>query len=169
MDRRVDLGLSLGIVLFGVLLLIAAQNIALGTIRDPVGPRGVPTFTALVFIVGGIVLAARRLLTWSSEPGPFVPSDGKVDEPGSAASAVRAFGVMAVSVSYALALPILGFLLATPALLAALMWILEVRSVRLLIGVSVGYTLIVYVTFTQGLSVSLPGGLVSGLVDAFGL
>ena len=169
MDRRIDLGLSVGIVIFGVLLFVAASNINLGTIQDPVGPRGVPTFLAITFMVGGLVLAFRRLATWGAEDGPFVPSDGTQDEPEHPASARRAFTIIGVSILYAALLPILGFLLATPALLAVLMWTMHVRSRRLLASVSVAYTVVVFFIFSQGLSVSLPLGPLAGPLEALGL
>lgn len=169
MDRRADLALSVGVLLFGVFLFVAARNINIGQISDPVGSRGVPTFVGLVFMAGGMALIYRRLSSWRSERGPFVASDGAEDEPGYPASARRAFAIVGVSFLYALLLPILGFPLATPALLAALMWILGLRSARLLGFVSVGYTLFVYLTFTQALSVNLPAGFLSDALDALGL
>ena len=147
-------------------MFVAARNIALGQIDDPVGPRGVPTFIAVIFIAGGLVLTARRLMSWGSEDGPFVDSDGKEDEPGHPASARRAFTVVGVSILYAALLPFVGFPLATPLLLFALMWILEVRSARLLSVVSVAYTVLVFAVFTYGLSVELPAGILSGPLDA---
>ncbi len=166
MDRRVDLALSVGILAFGIFLFVAARNIALGQIDDPVGPRGVPTFIALLFIGGGIFLTVRRLLRWGSEDSHFVESDGMEDEPEHPASARRAFAIVGVSILYAAVLPFLGFPLATPPLLFALMWILEVRSVRLLGIVSIVYTLVVFSVFTYGLSVDLPTGILSEPLDA---
>lgn len=167
-DRRIDLGLSVGIVIFGLLLFVAAMNINLGTIQDPIGPRGVPTFLAIAFVVGGLILSFRRLTTWKAENGHRVPSEGTLDEPEYPASARRAFTIIAISVLYALLLPILGFVLATPVLLAVLMWTMQVRSRRLLVLVPIAYTLVVFLVFSEGLSVSLPLGPLTGPLEAIG-
>jgi putative tricarboxylic transport membrane protein len=168
MDRRADLAISVGVLIFGVLLFIATRFIALGQIQDPVGTRGVPTFIAMLFIAGGAALTYRRAVTWRTDPILVAP-DGKEDEPGHPASARTAFLAVGASAAYAASLPYAGFLLATPALLACLMWLLGARSWLMIAIVAVVYSVVVYGVFVLGLSVRLPAGILEGPLDALGL
>lgn len=169
MDQRVDLALAGVITVLGLVLFVMSQNIALGQIQDPIGPRGVPTAIAVFFIVAGSTLVVRRLRGMAGGAPIMVESEGTLDEPGHPASARRAFAIIAVCAMYLLLLPVLGFLLVTPVMLGAIMWLLGVRPGVLLVAVAVGYTLIVYVTFTQLLSVELPDGVLTAPLEALGI
>ncbi len=163
MDRRIDLGIAFVTVVLGLVLLYLARQIPVGLIKDPIGPRGMPTFVSIFFIVAGSTLVAKRLLRWRRQTSHAVQSDGTEDESDSPASAGRAFATMGAALGYIMLLPILGFLLTTPLVLAVLLVLLGRRSPLVLLLVPVGYTVFVYVVFTRFLLIRFPEGIMAGL------
>ena len=92
----------------------------------------------------------------------MVPAEGMEDDQGvPPGSALRALSIWAVAIAYVLALPSVGYLLATPALLAAMLWLLEIRS-WMLVAVPIGFTIPVFLVFTAFLNVRLPTGILDG-------
>jgi hypothetical protein len=61
-------------------------------------------------------------------------------------------------VAYVLVLTPLGYLLATPLYVAALVWLLGYRSRAGLAGAALGVTIVLYLVFAQALKVLVPMG-----------
>lgn len=156
-SRRVDLSISIVIVAVGVWLLVAAQTIRHGSIDDPLREGGVPSGVAILLIVGGAALAVGQLRAWKSSAEVHA---GVPDDPAHGpASALRAGAVFVSLVLYALAMPILGFVIATPLFMVSAMWLLGVRSLLKLLGPALGFTLVGYLFFGILVGVRLPPGV----------
>jgi len=67
-------------------------------------------------------------------------------------------GLLVLLVAYTLLLPRAGFLLTTPVLLGAVIWLLGLRSWASLVGTALGVTAVLYVFFGRFLHVLLPMG-----------
>lgn len=157
MDKRFDLALAIGATALGVALYALTFSISTGSVHDPVGTRGALQFVAILIAVAGVALIARRLRGWRDQPR-LVPPDGSSDDPAHAASGLRPLGIVALGLAFALALDPLGFLIATPPVLAAGLALMEVRSAKVLVGYSVGLTAIVFCVFVGLFDVLLPLG-----------
>lgn len=166
MDRKIDFALALCVVALGVLLIVEAQSIGRSPVPDPIGPRGVPTGLGVAFILSGAALALRRVVRWRSE-GAIVEPEGAEDDAGvPPGSARRGLGIWIASVAYVVALPFLGFIVATPILIAVILRLFQFDRPRLfgripgLITYPVAFTAAAYVTFAMILGVRLPLGFV---------
>ncbi|MCA1972740.1 MAG: tripartite tricarboxylate transporter TctB family protein [Caenispirillum sp.] len=119
-----------------------ATQIELGFSSDPLGPRSFP------IIIGGVMALACIY--------PLVKPDPEADWPGIGRLLEIALAV-AVLIAYALALPIVGFVLATAVAAGILSWRLGSRPTGAAlagIGISVG----IYVVFHLVLGLSLARG-----------
>lgn len=166
MDRKIDFALALGIIALGVFLIIEAQAIGRSPVPDPIGPRGIPTGLGVAFVVSGAALALRRAVRWRIE-GPIVEPEGAEDDQGvPPGSARRGLGIWIASVVYVVALPFLGFLVATPLLIAAMLRLFEFQRPPVLgripglLAYPLAFTAAAYVTFAVILGVRLPLGFV---------
>ena len=170
MDRRVDLAIALAIAGFAVFVLVGAQGIrSTGQVVDPLGPRAIPTIIGLMLLVGGGAVAARRLLTWRSAAGPIVETDGEPDEPGIPASARQAAGVTLLSFLFVALLPVVGYPLLATGYIAGGLLVMRTRSVPLLVGLSLGFSVVTYAVFALVLRVDLPAGPLTELLRSSGL
>ena len=109
MDKRVDLALALAIVAVGALAIWIATGFRIGNYPDPLTSRGLPYILGGFMILGGGVLALRRMRGWNDLPGALVVSEGTDDEPGHPASSLRTFAVMGCAFAWAFLLLPAGF------------------------------------------------------------
>jgi putative tricarboxylic transport membrane protein len=168
MDRRADMAVALCVVLLGVFVLAAAQDVRPASIADPIGSRGAPHLVGAVLVLGGLALVLRRVLRWRQE-GESVPAEGTEDDPGvPPGSAVRALAIWSAAVVYVLALPTAGYLIATPLFLGVALWLLAIRS-WMLVAVPLGFTVPVFLVFSLFLNVRLPTGILDGVLRQLGL
>lgn len=169
MDKRIDLAISLVLVVVGGVFIYLASKFRIGSFPDPVTSRGLPYFTGTYLIVAGLVLAARRVLTWSLIPGNYTMTEGHEDEPGHPASAVRAFTIFGLCVLWAVLLKPVGFLLVTPPVLAAILWLMDIREPKKLAAFSLLFTLGLWLVFSEILGLVLPYGPLTALARSWGL
>ena len=169
MDKRIDLALALVVAATGAYICYLASQFRSGSFPDPVTARGLPYFTGGFMIFAGLFHAGRRLLTWSSMPGNHVVSEGKEDDPAYPSSALRSFAIIALAMAWVALLRPLGYLIVTPPLLLAALWLMQVRSPGKLFGFAFGFTFIVWSIFSQVLNVILPLGPLTALARAWGL
>lgn len=169
MDKRIDLVLSLLWVAFGVMTVYIASGFRVGGFPDPVTARGLPYFTGSYLVIAGLVLAARRIMTWSQIPGRYAVSEGREDEPGYPSSWLRSFAIAALAALWAYSLRYVGFLLATPVLIFATLWLMEVRSPAKLILFPLVFAFLSWAIFSQVLGVILPMGFLSPWARSWGL
>jgi hypothetical protein len=118
--------------------------------------------------IGGALLAIRRAVRWRQE-GSIVPEEGTADDAGvEPGSAQRAISIWVVAFVYVLALPTIGYLVATPLFLAAVLWLFSVRGAMLLV-LPLGFTVPVYLIFVVLLNVRLPTGFLDAPLRSLGL
>lgn len=168
-DRRVDLAIALAIAGFAVFVLLVAQGIrSTGHVIDPLGPRAVPTMIGFMLLIGGGVVTVRRLLTWRSTTGPLVEPDGEPDEPGIPASARQAAGVAILSFLFVALLPVVGYPLVAAGYIAGGLLVMRTRSVPLLLGLAVAFSVVTYAIFAMLLRVDLPAGPLTEVLRSLG-
>lgn len=164
MDRRGDLAFAVVVVIYGAGLVVATALQEPGPQFDPLGKQGLPYAIGVLLILGGGALVLRRLRTWASETSNIVFEEGTPDEEAYPASLRGPLLIGGLLVLYTVALPFAGYLLATPAFMAAALWVLDRRQPLLLVGLPLAFTLIVFVVFSQVLSVPIPVGPLTDLL-----
>jgi putative tricarboxylic transport membrane protein len=169
MDKRVDLVISLVVAAVGVVIIYLTNQFRVGSFPDPVTSRGLSYFTGTYLILAGLVLAARRIWTWSLIPGNYTVSEGHEDEPGHPASAARSFTIFGICAAWAVLLKPLGFLIVTPLCLAAVLWLMNVRSPRQIAAFALGFTFVLWLAFSVILGLVLPYGILTGLARSWHL
>jgi putative tricarboxylic transport membrane protein len=169
MDKRIELAVSVVIILLGVFIVTQARGFRTGLVQDPISPRGLPMMLGAFLILGGSIVGAVRLATWSALPGHFVPAEGRQDEEGHPASGVRALSIAAAGMIWLWLLDPLGYLIITPLYLVLILLFLKVRSWKMLIGFSVIYTVASWVIFGPVLGIRFPLGPLEPLALSLGL
>jgi hypothetical protein len=143
----------------GVLLAAASAFLLWDTRGLPGGLHGAPgpaVWPRIVFVVMFIVAiylaidAARR------------ESDAPVGGIGTRFAV--AFTILAIL--YLIGIESVGFFLITGLFLAASMWLLGLRSWKMLVGVTIGFPLIAYLIFVQLAHTDFPTGLLAPLLGS---
>ncbi len=169
MDKRIDLVISLALIVMGGIIIHLTNGFRVGSFPDPVTSRGLSYFTGTFLILAGLFLAARRIWTWSLIPGNYTVSEGHEDEPSHPSSAIRAFAMMGLCVLWATFLRPFGFLIVTPITIAIMLWLMDVRSIRRLAAFSLLFTFVMWLAFSELLGITLPYGPLTGLARSWGL
>lgn len=146
-----------GELVFSILLLVAALFLfwETGSFEKPNATMG-PSFWPRM-ILGAIILLAgiasvetireiARTRAWGS---PFVAMDRKI---------LRFLAALALGVAYLSLMPVLGFILTTPAFMIAFMLLLGEKNPGWILGVSIAMTAVIVILFTKAMYVPLPRG-----------
>ena len=148
--RRADLVAGTGLLVFSVFYFERSFAISTGLASDRLGPAFFPRVLAVLLTLLALVLIVRAA------------SDRSDPSPQSPVRTGRLVAVLALTVGWAILLPELGFLVVTPFLMAAVIWVLGLHRWRPIVGVALGATLVLYLVFVRILNVLLPMGLLGG-------
>ncbi|KJS23631.1 MAG: hypothetical protein VR72_00535 [Clostridiaceae bacterium BRH_c20a] len=121
---------------------------------DPAGPTALPDLMAYIIIIIGVVLIGGAWFV--NKALAEKPDKKKIQDMVIEYKAV--IYSCLVSVIYAMLLEFVGYLIMTPILMAALLWIVQIRKISKVIKISVTMTAILYTVFAFGLRVKLPLG-----------
>jgi len=144
--RRADLVIGFALLAFTAVYAQQSFLIRRGFASDRLGPAFFPRLLALALGVLALLLITRALAGRSD-----------LSRPPAIRTGVFA-GVLALMVAYAFLMPRVGFLIATPVLLGAVIRILGLRNWTTLVGTALGVTVVLYVIFGRALHVLLPMG-----------
>ncbi len=148
--RRADLGA--GVLLLALAGFYLQQSLAIhrGFASDRLGPAFFPQLLGSALAILAVVLVLRALLG-RSDPTPPPPTRGRL--------LWTVVGLLAV---YAVLMPEVGFLLATPPLLGAVSVVLGLRRPLSVVASAVGITVTLYLVFGRLLGVLFPRGPLGG-------
>ncbi len=164
MDSRKDLIFSLGVIALGIAVIAVAWSWPEPLIRDAVGPRAFPYGLGLLFVGGGAFVAWQRLRNMHAAAGYQVPDEGGEEEDGVPASGLRAMSIIGLCVIYALILNPVGFVVATPPLIALCLIAMKERKPVTVIVTALSFTIITYLLIHTVLGGRLPEGVLQGLL-----
>lgn len=153
-----DLLVALGITLVGGLLLFGTFQIPFG-ISAVVGPRAFPLLVSLGVIVLGTLLTVSALRGDRAEPG--VEEDTDPDAP---ISHVQPVIILAGFLLGAALLQPLGFVPGTAVMYFSVAYAFGEKRYGRMVLVALIVSLVTYVMFTRGLGLSLPAGLLKGIL-----
>ena len=169
LDKRIDLAINVVIILYGIFLIVEARDIPEGMLPDPITSKGMPYLTGVFLIIGGIILGALRLASWSALPGNLVLGEGHEDEEGLPSSWTRVFGIVIVTFLAMALMPYLGYLIAIPIFMIMAVWLMGARTWALVVWFPLIYTIVTWYIFSQPLQFVIPLGFLAPIFRAHGL
>lgn len=160
-DWRTDLAASLVSMGLGAWLFwqtFSFNVTASERVGGGIDAAGYPRLLAGLTVLLGIALAGRALWKWRrTRPGPGG------DAAGRGGGRVRAALSFAVLLLYTLLLEPLGFLVATPLAVGALLRIVGGRGALHAAVAAIAFTAAIFVFFRYGVNIVLPEGLLRGI------
>ncbi len=145
-------------VMFGGLLAVVALGLFWVTTDFPLGRNGAPGPELWPRVIFSVMFGTAMYLTVDA-------LQSRTDRPFIKTSVILPAGFMAITIVYLVLAQKVGFFLMTALFLAASMWMLGVRSWKMLVGVSVGFPVVSYIVFVQLLHGSFPEGWLAPLLD----
>jgi len=160
--NRNDFIVGIASILLGLFIVMQGEMIENEVVVsiDPAGPTALPDLMAYIIIAIGVIHLGGAWYANKAFAGKH--QSKKIQEYVREYKAVIYSSI--VSILYAMFLENVGYLILTPLLISALLWIVQVRKIKDLVKVSVTMTVILYVVFALGLKVKLP----LGLLEIFG-
>ncbi|PNY82456.1 tripartite tricarboxylate transporter TctB family protein [Deinococcus koreensis] len=153
-----DLLMALGVTLLGALLLYGTLRIPPGT-DAVVGPRVFPLTVSLGTLALGTWLAVLTLR--GERAGPAGAPDTSPDAPAD----LKAPGLILGGFLLGMVLiPPLGFVPGTALMAFCVALALGERRWALMVGVALLLAVLIFLVFTRGLGLSLPAGVLGGLL-----
>lgn len=153
-----DLLVALGVTGLGAALLIGSLQIPFG-INAVVGPRVFPLIVSVGLSALGVLLTVNALRGGRAEPTAEEDTD-----PGAPVHLEAAGIVLGGFLLGTLLLPTLGFVLGTAIMYFSVALAFGERRWLLMLGVSLVVALVTYEVFTRGLGLSLPPGVLKGII-----
>jgi putative tricarboxylic transport membrane protein len=162
-ERRVDIGetlLALAAVVFGILIVWQATLIRLTPAYSKVGPRVIPYIVGAGLVVVGVWLAYEALTgrasagtTESEDADPALPTDW------------RTVGLLVLALlAYLLLIERAGFIIASATLFVTAAFAMGSRRLARDIAIGIVMATVLYLVFSRGLGLSLPAGVLKGIV-----
>jgi putative tricarboxylic transport membrane protein len=124
----------------------------------PIGPEFFPRYLACgLFICSvALLLQARRADPIADKPAPPISLKNKGMQ--------RLLAGIAIIIVYALSWEVLGFVIATPLALFALMFLLGLRRYLLMLIFSLGAMVVIFGAFRYFLNIDMPLGFLDGMM-----
>ena len=153
-----DLLVALGVVVLGALLLAGTLRIPFG-INAVVGPRVFPLIVSVGTLLLGALLTVNVLRGGRAEPAAEEDTDPDA-QPDLRQPGLILGGFL---LGAALLQP-LGFVIGTALMYFSVGFAFGERRAPLLAGVALAVALVTYVVFTRGLGLTLPAGILKGVL-----
>lgn len=154
-----DLLVALGVVLLGLLLLIGTNQIAASGMNTVVGPKVFPLIVSVGTLGLGVLLTIGVLRGHRAEPA--TEEDTDPNAPVNLASPALILGGFLLGT---LLLQPLGFVVGTAIMYFTVAFAFGERRYGLIAGVALIVALITYLLFTRGLGLTLPAGILKGIL-----
>ena len=162
-SKRVDIGetlLALAAAVFGVLIVWQATLIRLTPAYSKVGPRVIPYIVGAGLVIVGVWLAYEALTgrassgaNESEDADPALPTDW------------RTVGLLALALlAYLVLIERAGFIIASAALFVMAAFAMGSRRLARDIAIGIVMSMVLYLVFNRGLGLSLPAGVLAGIV-----
>jgi putative tricarboxylic transport membrane protein len=161
---RRELAVGAFLVAFGAAVLALAWTIEPGIQTDPLGPRAFPAALGAGIALCGGLLAATVLLGpgEGGRKGPILEPGSEGEAEAGPVSPARLLGAIAATAAYVALFAPLGYLLATPPYVAAIILIHGGAAQRTLLIAPPLVTGLLYGAFRFGLLIPVPEGILDG-------
>lgn len=161
---RRELAVAGFLVAFGAAVLAQAATIEPGVQTDPLGPRAFPAALGAGIALCGGLLAGTALLGpgEGGRTGPILEPGAEAEAEAGPVSPARLLGAVAATAAYVAVFDPLGYLLATPPYVAAIILIHGGGARRALLVAPLLVTVVLYGAFRFGLLIPVPEGILDG-------
>lgn len=161
-----ELILAAFLVAFGGVVVALARDITPGVLTDPLGPRFFPTALGAAILLCGLLLAGAELFFRGEPllPAPLSDANPEGEEDAGPFSLARFLGAIGATALYIAAFDPLGYLLATPPYVAAILLIHGGAHSRTLLITPFVVTIALYAVFRFGLLIPVPDGPLEGIL-----
>lgn len=158
---RRDLVVGAVLVLVGLAVIGLALRVEPGVETDPLGSRAFPLALGAGITLCGFLLGASAVLgdRWTTSVSVFVEAADDDASEGELLSPWRLVGAIGVTAAYLFAFERLGYLLATPAYVVAILLLQTGSRARALLTAPVFVTVALYAAFRFGLLIPVPDGV----------
>ncbi|MBT2231094.1 tripartite tricarboxylate transporter TctB family protein [Nonomuraea sp. NEAU-A123] len=156
---RPELGLALIVLALGVFVVIGTLDVSAAASQLGIGPRFFPMLVGGSMIVVGLFYVADVLRGGRGDPEES--EDVDVDAPADWRSVGLVSGIF---LAFTAVLNLLGWIIAASLLFFGLSLVLGAEHKLRAAGVGVVLGIATYLLFVKGLGVSLPGGLLQGVI-----
>ncbi len=152
-------------VAVGAFVLIYSAPYASVKSLDPVGPAYLPRILGVGIVLLGSGMFLESYLKYRKELAEKETEKAEAEEPSSPGGAMRIVLSAVSAIVYLTLMEPLGFIIATPVFIAAIMLIYGDRNRKRLLLMSLGFTAGLYATFALGLKVLLPLGFIANFFE----
>ena len=158
---RRDLVVAAVLVLVGLAVIGLALRVEPGVETDPLGSRAFPLALGAGIAVCGLLLGASTALgdRWATSAAVFLESADDDASEGGLLSPWRLIGAIGLTAAYLIAFERLGYLLATPAYVVAILLLQTGTVGRAFLTAPVFVTVALYAAFRFGLLIPVPDGI----------
>jgi putative tricarboxylic transport membrane protein len=147
------------LLLLGAIVLIDTKNMVVPPGSGSVGPQVFPT------IIGIFIIAVAIFLIFEILRGNYGQPEGTEFGEIKATTDFKTLGMVGASIlTYPFLIERAGFVIASTVVFFGVGFAYGARKLVKNLIISLAFALIVYVTFTKGLSVELPAGLLKGIL-----
>lgn len=159
-NSRREIAIAVFLAAFGGIVIALSGKIESGVYTDPLGPRVFPYALGVGIALCGLLLGIGALIRWQPEHAGFLSDAGGAEEVESGPfSPTRLAGAVGATAIYVAAFEPVGYLIATPLYVAAILLIHGGAPQRTLIVAPVVITTVLYLTFRFALRIPVPNGV----------
>jgi putative tricarboxylic transport membrane protein len=154
-----ELAFAGSLLLLGVIVLVDTKNMVVPPGSGSVGPQVFPT------IIGIFIMAVALFLIVDILRGNYGQPEGTEFGEIESKTDFKTLGMVSASIlTYPFLIERAGFVIASTVVFFGVGFAYGARQLIKNLIISLTFALIVYVTFTKGLSVELPAGLLKGIL-----
>jgi putative tricarboxylic transport membrane protein len=154
-----ELAFAGSLLLLGVIVLVDTKNMVVPPGSGSVGPQVFPT------IIGIFIMAVALFLIVDILRGNYGQPEGTEFGEIESKTDFKTLGMVSASIlTYPFLIERAGFVIASTVVFFGVGFAYGARQLIRNLIISLTFALIVYVTFTKGLSVELPAGLLKGIL-----
>ncbi|MDH2429255.1 tripartite tricarboxylate transporter TctB family protein [Sphaerisporangium sp. TRM90804] len=158
-DRRPELVLAALVLGLGVFVIAGTADVAAAGSTVGLGPRFFPLLVGAALIVIGVCYVVDVLRGGRGDPEESEDIDTSV--PSDWRAVVLVGGIF---LAFAVLVDLLGWIIAGALLFGGVAWALGARRPARTAAVAVVLSISTYLIFVKGLGVTLPGGLLEGVI-----
>jgi putative tricarboxylic transport membrane protein len=162
---RREIAIAVFLVVFGGIVIALSGKIESGVYTDPLGPRVFPYALGVGIALCGLLLGVGAIFRWQpAKPGLLSDAGGTEEIERVPFSLTALVGAVVATAIYVLAFEPVGYLIATPLYVVAILFIHGGTPWRALIAAPVVITTVLYLTFRFVLRIPVPSGLLEGFL-----
>jgi putative tricarboxylic transport membrane protein len=162
---RREIAIAVFLAAFGGIVIALSGKIESGVYTDPLGPRVVPYGLGVGIALCGLFLGMGAFFRWQPKQAGLLSDSGGAEEVERGPfSPTRLVGAVAATAIYVAAFEPVGYLIATPLYVVAILLIHGGTPWRTLIVAPVVITTVLYIMFRFALRIPVPGGVLEGFL-----